>query len=66
MSQQRQAVARTHSPDGGEQNQGQEVHNVRQTGLFRLGSREMCDDREEVRKGKKEKRRDEESEGGNR
>ncbi len=48
LSQQRQAVSRTHSPDGCQQNKGQEVHDMRQTGLFCLGgggSRGMRDDK---------------------
>ena len=50
LSQQCQAVSRTHGPDGCQQNNGQEVHDMRQTGLFCLGeeSRAMWDDRERV------------------
>ena len=50
LSQQSQAVSRTHGPDGCQQNKGQEVHDMRQTGLFCLGveSREDMDVKEEV------------------
>lgn len=36
VSQQRQAVLRTHRPECGKDNNGHEVHDVRQTGLFCL------------------------------
>lgn len=53
LSHQCQAVSRTQSPDGAQQNQGQEVQDVRQAGLFCLGegSRDMCDDEKKVTEG---------------
>lgn len=54
LSQQCQAVSRTHGPDGCQQNNGQEVHDMRQTGLFCLGeeSTVMWDDKEGMTEGK--------------
>lgn len=43
MSQHRQAVSGTQSPDGAQQNQGQEVQDVRQAGLLCLGERRNTD-----------------------
>lgn len=43
MSQHCQAVSGTQSPDGAQQNQGQEVQDVRQAGLLCLGERRNRD-----------------------
>lgn len=53
VPQQCQAVPGAHCPDGCQQNEGQEVHNMRQTGLFCLGGgREIREDGEKNGKGK--------------
>lgn len=59
LSQYSQAVSRTHSPDGCQQNKGQEVHDMRQTGLFCLGGegRGTGDDKEVTEKTRNECRK---------
>lgn len=60
MSQQRQAVLRTHSPDGRKDNNGHEVHDVGQTGLFRLvggGGRGCMVEKVKKKEGEKERKR---------